>query len=138
MKPLINENKFFCPLCGNENILSDYLKDLFKDNSQTLWLANMITHYRHNHITSWNKCWGNRGSYYRQNWFGDYDDEKHQVNERAKRQIVRKAKDYLLFHSIGLENFNQLQSNDPDTIKLVNKLLMGERVIENVEHVIIK
>jgi hypothetical protein len=92
-------------------------------DEKVLWLANMITHYRHEHITSWNKCWGYNGRYYRSGWFGDYESEKMMVNERAKRQIVRKANQFLIDNKIELEHFRQLQNTSEETIRLVEKIL---------------
>jgi len=83
----------------------------------------MVTHYRHTHITSWDKCWGRGGRFYRSGWFGDYESEKRQVNERAKRQIIRKALDYLLFHKINVKHFEMLESNQLETIELAKKML---------------
>jgi hypothetical protein len=122
MESLITKNKFYCPLCKNNLIISDYLQEVFGNDEKALWLTNMVTHYRHTHITSWNKCWGYNGGQYRQNWFRNYEEEKKKVNERAKRQIIRKASDYILYHSIDLNTFNKLQNNDTKTIMLLNKV----------------
>jgi hypothetical protein len=73
---MISDNKFYCPICDTWDYLSPYLKDVFKDYPRSLWFANMVTHHRHNHIESWDKCWGKYGSYYRGSWFLDYDYEK--------------------------------------------------------------
>ena len=123
MEKMINKKMFYCPLCESEHLMSDYLQEVFKKKPKTLWLSNMITHYRHYHIESWNKCWGSGGRHYRRGWFGNYDEEKFKVNERAKRQIIRKAKDYLKFHMIGIQDFALLQGNDVSTVALVNKVL---------------
>lgn len=110
----------YCPMCKGYFSGSDYLKTVFTDEKQ-LWLANMVTHYRHSHIESWNKCWGYRGSYYRSRWFSDYEEEKHKVNERAKRQIIRKCTDYLLYFGFTVEDFTALQSTEQKTIELATK-----------------
>ena len=110
----------YCPLCDSSFPCSDYLESVIK-NEKTLWFANMITHYRHNHITSWNKCWGYRGNAYRSKWFQDYDTEKMLVNERAKRQIIRKAKNFLIDNKFNSFDFELLQGNSRATIDLVNK-----------------
>ena len=83
----------------------------------------MVTHYRHNHIDSWNKCWGRHGSRYRSNWFGDYEEEKIKVNERAKRQIIRKGKDILNRLGITPDHFRRLQNTEQKTMELANKNL---------------
>lgn len=126
MNPLFNYHKsgynLRCPICNHVFSCSAYLKTVIKDE-KVLWLANMITHYRHEHITSWNKCWGYNGRYYRSGWFGDYESEKMMVNERAKRQIVRKANQFLIDNKIELEHFRQLQNTSEETIRLVEKIL---------------
>jgi hypothetical protein len=83
----------------------------------------MVTHYRHNHIESWNKCWGRNGSRYRNNWFGDYEEEKIKVNERAKRQILRKGLPILKELDIRPEHFERLQHTEIKTLELAKKLL---------------
>ena len=91
---LDGSKRVYCPICNRWFEGSSYLFEEFKDDEKAIWLSNMVTHYRHTHITSWNKCWGYGGRFYRSGWFGDYDTEKQKVNERAKRQIIRKAKDF--------------------------------------------
>lgn len=121
--PLFANGMVYCPLCSAYFRASSYLKDVIK-KPKTLWLANMVTHYRHNHIKSWNRCWDyHSGSYYRGYWFGDYHEEKSKINERAKRQIIRKATNYLVFHEIRRIDFEGLEYNDPKTIALIKKKL---------------
>lgn len=123
LPPLFDsQGAVYCPICKKSVGSSDYLKTVIQDE-RVLWIANMITHYRHNHITSWNKCWGRGGGRYRNGWFGDYDEEKKLVNERAKRQIIRKCKHYLMLHEIKAEHYEQLQSNDEKTIALAKTTL---------------
>jgi hypothetical protein len=121
---LIDKDKYFCPICNKWYELSDYLKTTFADDEKTMWTANMVTHYRHVHITSWNKCWGHNGSAYRYGWFkkNDYDEKKKEVNERAKRQIMRKCNLFLIEHGITKVEFIKLCS-DPETLNLAYKLL---------------
>ncbi len=83
----------------------------------------MITHYRHHHITSWNKCWGRHGGYYRGHWFGEYEEEKKKVNERAKRQIIRKGKKVLQEIGIKPTHFSILQNTEDKTMELALKVL---------------
>jgi hypothetical protein len=120
---LIRANKFWCPMCKEWDTLSDYLMKIFKDNPKSLWFANMVTHYRHSHITSWNKCWGYGGKNYRRGWFKDYEDEKSKVNERAKRQILRKCKEFMKFHKFSTDDILILENNSSKTIELANKIL---------------
>jgi hypothetical protein len=111
MEPLFNKSKFYCPLCENSHLRSEYLTNAFGDTRDG-WLANMVTHYRHHHVSSWNKCWGFNGHRYRAGWFKDYDEEKQKVNERAKRQIIRKAKQFLLDNGFDSSVFAALKNTD--------------------------
>jgi len=115
--------KSICPICHYQVNKSEYLNEIFGDEPQVEWIANLITHYRHHHITSWNKCWGYRGNAYRGNWFKDYDNEKAKVNERAKRQIIRKGYPILIKNGITPEHFKILQNTTPETIKVAEKKL---------------
>ena len=116
-----NRYTVYCPICDERFDGSDYLKTVFKDE-RSLWLANMVMHYRHDHISSWNKCWGRYGYYYqRAAHFGNYDEEKTKVNERAKRQIVRKCKDYVVSNNINADIFKMLQNTTEETLKVVEK-----------------
>lgn len=125
MNELFKDNFFFCPICKKYNKQSEYLRTVIADE-KTLWLANMITHYRHQHISSWNKCWGKNGSRYRSKWFTDYDYEKAAVNERAKRQIIRKCKSYLIENKIELKHFQMLPQNEDATLVLAKMELNKE------------
>jgi hypothetical protein len=122
MKTDIKLNKI-CPICARKVEQSDYLNQIFKDEPEVNYLAHMVTHYRHNHIESWNKCWGHNGSRYRRNWFGDYEEEKIKVNERAKRQILRKGLPILKELDIRPGHFEHLQNTEVKTIELAKKLL---------------
>jgi hypothetical protein len=113
-----------CPICERKTEQSDYLNQIFKDEPEVNYLAHLVTHYRHNHIESWNKCWGRHGGRYRSNWFGDYDDEKKKVNERAKRQIIRKGKIVLNKLGITPEHFERLQNTEEKTMEIARKSLI--------------
>lgn len=113
----------YCPICNKEIIQSDYLEGIFNDDYPTLWIANLVTHYRHYHITSWNKCWDKYGNRYRGSWFGDYDEEKAKVNERAKRQLIRKSYQSLNANGVTVETFLKLQNTTEETIKVAKKYL---------------
>jgi len=112
-----------CPICHLKVNQSDYLETVFENEPQTLWLANLVTHYRHDHITSWNKCWGPNGKSYRGHWFGDYDEEKSKYNERAKRQYIRKGGEILIANGVTVETFKTLQNTTQKTIDVVEKSL---------------
>ena len=114
----------YCPICEHRFDGSSYLKTVFIDERE-LWLANMVMHYRHSHITSWNKNWGYFGRYYRMaSHFGNYDDEKAKVNERAKRQIARKCKDYIIANDVNEDVFNALQNTTEETLEVVRKIFV--------------
>ena len=117
-----------CPICSTRVEQSDYLNQKFKDEPEVNYLAHMVTHYRHNHIISWNRCWDRHGSRYRSNWFGDYDEEKKKVNNRAKRQIIRKGKDILIRLGILPEHFERLQNTEEKTMVLARKTLILEEI----------
>lgn len=121
--PSICITESICPICGRHFTPSEYLVKVFTDNPKALFIANLVTHYRHKHITSWNKCWGENGNYYRRDWFCDYAKEKQKVNERAKRQIIRKAADTLIKLGITSATFKCLQYTDEKTFALAGKKL---------------
>ena len=109
----INAYQFYCPLCNNWQDGSHYLSTVF--DGPTLWFANMITHYRHGHI----KYWDNSLGYI--NAKLNYDKEKIKVNERAKRQIIRKASNFVEKTGLTLNNLKSLQHTDEKTIEVYNK-----------------
>lgn len=114
---------FYCPICEQRFDTSDYLSSVFKGNDKAMWLANMVMHYRHNHITSWNKYWGWNGRAYREAaHFGDYDTEKSIVNERAKRQIARKCPQYIINNGINASVYSALQGTTEETLKVVDNV----------------
>lgn len=123
---LWEHGQFYCPICEDWQLGSKHLIGVIADE-RVRWIANMVTHYRHTHITSWNKMWNGRGgrAYQKAAKFGDYDMEKAQVNERAKRQIIRLCKVFLFHHEINAAHFAQLQHNTTETMRLVLKELPG-------------
>jgi len=126
----------FCPICKREIKKSEYLSDIFSDNPPLEYFCNLITHYRHTHITSWNKMWGAHGrSYQKAAGFGDYEEEKSIINERAKRQLIRKA--WPVFQKIGLtaKMVAGLDKTTNETIKVANKFLNDKaNMKEEKEH----
>ena len=112
-----------CPICHEKIVQSEALTESFKNDPKTIWISNLVTHYRHNHITSWDKCWGDHGSKYRNGWFGDYEEEKRKVNERAKRQLIRKG--WFVFKENGItkDTFYKLRSTSPETLTLAKQFL---------------
>ena len=121
----------YCPICGNYFPVSKYLQEAITDE-HVRWLANMVTHYRHYHLKSWDKMWGHHGSYYRHGWYdGNYDAAKRKVNERAKRQILRYCKDYMIENGFTPDHVKQLEYTDEKTIALYEKYL--PHVPKNIE-----
>lgn len=123
----IRNDYIHCPICGKDFKSSEYLNEVFMNNDRARWLANMIMHYRHDHLKSWDKTWS-RGYYYRGNSFGnhkgyDYDKAKKEVNERAKRQILRKAKDFMVNNNFTVGDVKALNGTTSKTIELYNKHL---------------
>lgn len=108
-----------CPICNTIFKCSDYLSEIFKEKPKVEWLANMVTHYRHEH-TKWDNAHGYYSKAYNQN---KYDEEKEIRNERAKRQIIRNCKQFLLDNEFKVEDFLMLQNTDSKTIELAQKIL---------------
>lgn len=111
--------KMICPLCQKEVKQSDYLASVINDR-RVLYLANLVTHYRHNHV-KWDKGWKYMQRMNGSNW--DYNKAKEEHNERAKRQYIRKC--YPVFKKMGIraEHFMELQNQDPKTITLAYRYL---------------
>lgn len=119
----------FCPLCNKWFVGSLYLSTVFIDE-RNLWLANMVTHYRHTHIKSWDKMWGRYGGYYQQAahyYDEDYEDRKSEINERAKRQIARRAVEFLRENNVDTEVFRSLLGTCEKTIKVVDGIFTNKR-----------
>lgn len=119
---LFKGEKFYCPVCKCYFIESKFLRLTIKDE-KSLWIANMVTHFRHSHIQYWNCCWGNGGRAYRAGWFKNYRAEKKKVNNICKRKIIRKCYSFLLEMQINRSHFEKLQFNDKETLKLLKAKL---------------
>lgn len=126
MEPLFKQNEFYDPISGTYQPESEYLLTVFSDD-RTRWFANMITRYRHYHVKWWDRCWGRHGGRYQGHWFGDYDEEKAKVNETAKRQIIRKCSDFIIYHDIGIEAIESLQNTGEKTLELLRKKIVGKK-----------
>jgi len=107
----------YCPLCDEYYLTSEYLHTVFEKEPKAEFLANLVTHYRHNHINYYDNSVGYVCR------FHDYDTFKRIVNNCAKRQIIRKAKDYLINVGITVEDFCRLQSTDENTVALACRML---------------
>lgn len=79
----------------------------------------MVTHYRHAH-RAWDKSAG-----YLVRMYGraTYERQKNKVNEQAKRQIIRKAKDYMRHHGVTQAHLETLQHTTEETMKIAGKYL---------------
>ena len=119
----------YCPVCMDFNfsIYSDYLYDVFKDDYFAYMAAVLVTHYRHGHISYYDRSW--KYPWYREKnkEYKSYEEFKILVNNRAKRQILRKIKkdkNIKQDAKISLvKAFKKLQFNDEKTDELVEKIL---------------
>lgn len=112
----------YCPMCNQYFNTSAFINSLFENDDKARWLSNMVMHHRHDHITSWNSNWSKNG--FARNYLNvDYNKEKHKVNERAKRQIVRKCRDYMIQHGFYAEDVIKLQGTEQNTIDAYKKYL---------------
>jgi hypothetical protein len=119
-----NQGEFYCPLCKRFFQGRPYLSTVFSDE-RPLWLSNMVTHYRHNHINYYNR-WVHYHSRYR-----SYESFKAKVNNRAKRNIIKKCKEFLKDHHFTVNDFAALQNTDEKTLKLAGKILGGKSTGKN-------
>lgn len=115
---MVKDGMIYCPMCRDRFAASPYLMTIFSVN-KPLWLANMVTHYRHVHIKYYDK-WVRYMS-----WKYNYSDFKYIVNERAKRQILRRCKDHMKAHGVTIQDLLALQGRDQKTIELYAKVLGG-------------
>ena len=106
-----------CLLCG-KIISSSYLNSVLKDD-KVYQLACMVMHYRHEHVKYYNNSVGYVCHYTNV----EYEEFKTLVNERAKRQILRKAKDKLIEKGFGVKHFAELKNTDEKTLALARKIL---------------
>lgn len=80
----------------------------------------MVTHYRHNHVVYYDNSVGYASHR------GAYDSFKHEVNERAKRQMIRKCAKFLRAHGITAADFAELQGTTEATMVVARKALGDE------------
>lgn len=106
-----------CPICEMEFKFSSYLHTAIQ-NEKTRLIANLITHYRHEHQKSWESQYKYISIMYDENV---YEKAKSEHNNRAKRQILRKCKPWITENGIAQYNFMELQDNDEKTIELIKK-----------------
>ena len=113
---LLQQAAFYCPLC------EEYLPRSSKVQSVDFpsaveWLTHMVMHYRHDHMRYYERNVRKLDSHRR------YQNFKHMVNEKARRQIIRKCWRFLLEHDIRASHFEQLQGTGKKTLALARKRL---------------
>jgi hypothetical protein len=118
LKLFPDEYSFYCPFCEAEHIKSDYLSKAFADDTKVQWLANMVTHYRHDH-TDWDNIWPNT-----EKW--QYEIRKEAINNKIKIEILKYAKDFLIERGITAQHFTRLAGhlNYDTQLKLIKQLPM--------------
>jgi len=114
----ITDGGVFCPLCGTRFSPSEYLCTVFQ-NPKINWLAQMVCHYRHNHIEYYDNGVGFQAS------IGQHEVFKHLVNERIKRQIIRKCQAYMKRLGLKARDLKELQGTTEETLALAGQLLEG-------------
>lgn len=116
----------YCPICKTFVEGSEYLYNrAFPNDYYAYWIANLVKHYRHEHIRYYDLSW----KYW---WYGEknpeYANRTHEefkiiVNNRAKRQLIRAIlKDENLPQQCKenlIKAVLKLQHNDEKTIKTV-------------------
>lgn len=123
-----NKETVWCPKCGSTFEHGGYLRIAFRGDRAGLHAACLVTHYRHDHVHSHDRAWQN-SRYANKIPDYDYDDYKAQVNNRAKRQLIRsiakycKEGTYPADSPIGaaelVRAFGRLKENDEKTNELI-------------------
>jgi hypothetical protein len=80
--------QIWCPACCRSFEQGGYLRCVFFDDRPGFHAAALVTHYRHEHVRSYDLAWQSR-RYASKIPHYDYDSVKEQVNNRAKRQLIR-------------------------------------------------
>ena len=107
---------FFCPKCDAMIPASYYLGKAIS-SKKACWIANMVTHWRHQH-TDWD------ANKFRLNGRkGIYENDKKKVNEYIKQLLIKKFTTFLIEHNITAEHFKQLQNSDKVTVQLAESKL---------------
>jgi hypothetical protein len=134
-----------CPLCGERVRRSEYLRRAFEEDPYGEWAANLVTHYRHEHIgyydrtlhsAAYRAAAGVHVRHPRED--GDeengrdysYDAFKAAVNNRAKRQLIRgilKASMPVRDKYALIAGFRRLEHNDEDTESVITVALSRRR-----------
>lgn len=122
----------WCPVCQRTFSYRGYLKGVFRHDRPGLHAASLVTHYRHEHRKSYDRACGNpRYAATIPNY--DYNDHKAEINNQAKRQIIRAIAKHVRNGSYPpsapiealelVRAFGCLQQNDDKTEKLIAQTL---------------
>ena len=107
----------YCPLCKSHVDGSMYLFNAFQDNMEKYWFACMVMHYRHQHIRYYNNQVQRKTDV-------TYAPFKHKVNERVKRQILRKCAPYMVEIRITPAIIASMSQSTEQTMRLARKKLI--------------
>lgn len=115
---------FICPIDGGAEVRrSEHLGQVFAGDPYGEWAANLVTHYRHNHIRYYDRTWRSWGYASKNPEYRDHESFKAAVNNRAKRQLIRaiaKRKTWPLWQRrLLVDAFRRLQATDDKTVKLI-------------------
>jgi len=118
--------EFLCPFgCGPVR-RSDHLAEAFAQDRYGEWAANLVTHYRHNHIRYYDRTWRSWAYAAKNREYQDHESFKAVVNNRGKRQLIRaiaKARDWPLWRRrLLVDAFLRLQATDEKTTGLVQTI----------------
>lgn len=113
--------QIICPVCDAIVKRSDYLQEEFRGDSDAIYAANLVTHYRHVHLKQYDYAWRNPKD--RKTGYGntEHSDFRSKINERAKKELI------IVLVNTGkweaVRGFLRLQDNDPELVKQINTVL---------------
>jgi hypothetical protein len=111
-----------CPLCNKVIHSSPYLHQVFLNDELTEYVANLVTHYRHEHIRYYNNAYTTNSNYTSKALHGkSWEEFKTIVNNRAKRKLIKAL--IKKNRTDLIQGFIKLQGNDTQTNELINKTL---------------
>jgi hypothetical protein len=115
--------EIYCPVCKSDiRFHSYYLSSIFGEHTHTYKVACLVTHYRHYHVSYYNKGVSYVSKYH------DYSIFKRKVNNRAKRQLIRAIQRDSKYSKDEVVSFVtailDLESNDNKTIEMINNIIV--------------
>lgn len=126
------EESIWCPKCERVFRYSGYLRFAFFGDRPGCHAAALVTHYRHEHVASYDRAWQDP-HYARRIPYYDRDLMREEVNNRAKRQLIRAIKKHVANETYPptapvnalelIRAFTRLQSNDDKTQELISQTL---------------